>query len=60
MTMHPEDDSGDGKEYFLKLQKRWATAHVKSEPNDVDRLGTNYRLEYPTVMINNREVIILD
>src|ERR1700759_4475884 len=53
MTMHPQDDSKDGKEYFVEVQKMRMRAEAKVKAEDVG--ADEFMLR--TVMEGNREII---
>jgi hypothetical protein len=57
MTMHPQEDSKDGEEYFVEVQKMMrmrAEAKVKVEDVGADEFMLH------TVMEGNREIILLE
>jgi RTC4-like domain len=56
MTMHPEDDSKDGEEYFVEVQKTRKRPEVKVKVEDVG--AGEFMLR--TVMEGNREIILLE
>lgn len=66
MTMHPQDDSNDGEEYYVELNKKRAKlwGKVKMEETDTDlvteKIVNNTSIDFHTVIEDGKEVILLD
>ena len=57
MMMHPQDDSKDGEEYFVEVQKMQKRPEVKVKVEDV--VGAD-EFMLRTVIEGNREIILLE
>jgi len=61
MAMHPEDESNDGEEYCMELQKRQGKSKVKVEIKEkVIDLSMPVEVEFRIEMVGDQEVIVLD